>query len=164
MIIALIVVGSLALLAAVANIILFFAEKKRRNAEMEKLRVDMLNYVHAECDLVSTYASTNAKEYTDDKIREAAGVLADELEAVDKKDTRRFERAEAEIEKLKEEFSSEIEKLKSGLAPDYEKALAAAKAVNDFNTGLSAIMNYDPIAAVRAQRQAGDKEADAWQE
>lgn len=164
MIIALIIVSGLALLAAVANIILFFVEKKRRNAEMEKLRVDMLNYVHAECDIVSTYASKNAKEYTDEKVREAANVLADELEAVDKKTCRRVERAEAETEKLKEDFGSEIEKLKSGIAPDYEKALAAAKAVNDFNTGLSAIMNYDPIAAVRAQRQSGDKEADAWQE
>lgn len=164
MIIASIVLSSLALLAAVTNIILFVTEKKRRDTKSEKQRIDMLNYVNTECNNVATAVSKQSKEYTDEKVREAANVITDELEAVDKKVCRHFERAEAETEKLKAEFSAEIEKLKSGLAPDYEKALAAAKAVNDFNTGLSAIMNYDPIAAVRAQRQSGDKEADAWQE
>ena len=164
MIIACIVLSSLALLAAVANIILFVTEKKRRDAKSEKQRIDMLNYVHAECDHIAEATSAQAKEYVNEKVREVASLLTAEADSVGRKVARRFERAEAEIEKLKEEFSTEIEKLKSGLAPDYEKALAAAKAVNDFNTGLSAIMNYDPIAAVRAQRQSGDKEADAWQE
>ena len=77
----------------------------------------------------------------------------EDVDSVGRKIARRFERNEEEIKNLK-----------SGTIPDYEKALSAAKAVNDFNAGISAIMNYDPIAAVRAQRQSVDKEADEWLE
>lgn len=45
-----------------------------------------------------------------------------------------------------------LEKLESGMVPDYEAALEAARAVNDFNTGLSAIMNFDPMEAVKKAR------------
>lgn len=57
--------------------------------------------------------------------------------------------AAAECAKLK----VRIESLEKGAVPDYEEALAAAKAVNDFNTGLSAIMNFDPMAEARKVRQ-----------
>jgi hypothetical protein len=54
-----------------------------------------------------------------------------------------------------------IGKLESGICPDYEKAMAAADAVNDFNAGISAIMTFDPIATARARRLgAADKEAE----
>lgn len=149
MIIACIVLSSLALLAAVANIILFVTEKKR----VESWRRTMVDFVAAESKAVSTAASMYTEEFTNKAIEEAGQMIAEDAESRDKMIAQKFE-----------DIHSEIEKLKSGLAPDYEKALVAAKAVNDFNTGLSAIMNYDPIAAVRAQRQSGDKEADAWQE
>lgn len=45
-----------------------------------------------------------------------------------------------------------LEKLESGMVPDYEAALEAARAVNDFNTGLSAIMNFDPMAEAKKAR------------
>ena len=38
------------------------------------------------------------------------------------------------------------------MCPDYEAALSAAKAVNDFNMGISGILSFDPIAAARKQR------------
>lgn len=57
--------------------------------------------------------------------------------------------ATAECAKLR----TRIESLEKGAVPDYEEALAAAKAVNDFNTGLSAIMNFDPMAAARKSRE-----------
>lgn len=52
-----------------------------------------------------------------------------------------------------EKVSEEIQKLKDGIVPDYEEALAAKEAVDDFNKGLSAIMGFDPIAAVRKSRE-----------
>ena len=108
MIIACIVLSSLALLAAVANIILFVTEKKRRDAKSEKQRIDMLNYVHAECDHIAEATSAQAKEYVNEKVREVASLLTAEADSVGRKVARRFERAEAEIEKLKEEFSTEL--------------------------------------------------------
>lgn len=53
------------------------------------------------------------------------------------------------------EYSSlepRIQKLKDGVIPNYEEARKAAKAVDDFNIGLSAIMNFDPMAAAKRAR------------
>lgn len=54
-------------------------------------------------------------------------------------------------------FETRIRKLEDGVIPNYEEARKAAKAVDDFNIGLSAIMNFDPMAA--AKRARGEKSA-----
>ena len=149
MIIACMIVSCLALLAAVANIILFFAEKKRGN----KRNSTMVNFVTTECEAVAKAAAMHLEEVAEAKVKESSELIMTEVDSVGRKIARRFEKNEEEIQKLK-----------SGTIPDYETALSAAKAVNDFNAGISAIMNYDPIAAVRAQRQSVDKEADEWLE
>ena len=46
-----------------------------------------------------------------------------------------------------------IANLESGVIPDYEKATAAVAAVNDFNQGISNLLNYDPVSALAAQRE-----------
>ena len=46
-----------------------------------------------------------------------------------------------------------IANLESGVIPDYEKATAAVIAVNDFNQGISNLLNYDPVSALAAQRE-----------
>ena len=149
MIIACMIVSCLALLAAVANIILFFAEKKRGN----KRNSTMVNFVTTECEAVAKAAAMYTEECTGKKIEGSTRLIMEDVDSIGRKIARRFERNEEEIKNLK-----------SGTIPDYETALSAAKAVNDFNAGISAIMNYDPIAAVRAQRQSVDKEADEWLE
>lgn len=45
-----------------------------------------------------------------------------------------------------------VSHLEKGMVPDFEAAKAAVKSVNDFNSGLSAILNFDPMAAARQQR------------
>lgn len=45
-----------------------------------------------------------------------------------------------------------IKALEDGVIPNYEEARKAAKAVDDFNIGLSAIMNFDPMAAAKRAR------------
>ena len=45
-----------------------------------------------------------------------------------------------------------VSHLEKGMVPDFEAAKAAAKSVNDFNSGLSAILNFDPMAAAKQQR------------
>ena len=51
------------------------------------------------------------------------------------------------------EISGRVENLEKGIIPDYEKATAAVNAVNDFNQGISNLLNYDPVSALAAQRE-----------
>lgn len=51
------------------------------------------------------------------------------------------------------EIGRRVKSLEDGMCPDYEKAKAAAEAVNSFNDGLSNILGYDPIEAAKKQRQ-----------
>lgn len=71
------------------------------------------------------------------------------------------ERAVAEaVGALQTEFDRRIRNLEDGVVPDFEKAKAAAKAVNDFNDGIANIMGFDPIASLKQQRDGnvgGDK-------
>lgn len=45
-----------------------------------------------------------------------------------------------------------IEKLENGITPDYEQAKAAADAVNDFSKGITNILGFDPVEALKAER------------
>ena len=45
-----------------------------------------------------------------------------------------------------------VEKLEKGIVPDYEKAMAAADAVNSFNQGITNILGFDPKEALIEQR------------
>lgn len=51
------------------------------------------------------------------------------------------------------EMNSRVKKLEEGISPDYNEALAAKQAVDDFNIGLSAILNFDPMAAMKKSRE-----------
>lgn len=60
---------------------------------------------------------------------------------------------------MKEEIYSEcnklisrIENLEKGIVPDFEEAKQAAKAVDDFNKGLSNILGFDPIESLQRER------------
>ena len=60
------------------------------------------------------------------------------------------------IGKTQEQYTALDERvgnLEHGVCPDFEAAREAAKAVNDFNTGLSAIMNFDPIEEAKKARE-----------
>lgn len=158
MVIACIVLSSLALLAAGANFILFFAEKKRDVAR----RQAMLDYVNNQCestieeneefvkDFVSTFFGEEFKQF-EAETEKRFSYYGSSFDSI----AERTMQQQIDIECLK----SDIEKLKSGAVPNYEAALAAANAVNDFNAGISAIMNFDPIETARARRRGSEKEA-----
>ena len=50
-------------------------------------------------------------------------------------------------------MAHDIKKLKDGIVPDYKEALAAKNSVDEFNRGLSAILNFDPMEAARKARE-----------
>ena len=50
-------------------------------------------------------------------------------------------------------FDSRIQKLEHGITPDYEQAKVAANAVNDFNRGITNILGFDPVSALKKEQQ-----------
>lgn len=56
---------------------------------------------------------------------------------------------------LEKAFEKRIGDLEKGVVPDFEKAKAAADAVNDFNAGISGILGFDPHDVLKKQRKEG---------
>ena len=61
--------------------------------------------------------------------------------------------AEAAYKNALEQFEKRVSDLEKGISPDYNEALAAKQAVDDFNMGISAILNFDPMAAMKKSRE-----------
>ena len=57
------------------------------------------------------------------------------------------------IDSLRRGFDDRIAKLEQGITPDYEQAKAAANAVNDFNRGITNILGFDPVSALKKEQQ-----------
>lgn len=142
MIIACIILSSFALLAAAVNITLYLVDKKR-DPERRQALLDYIDNI--------TYGVQTASE---ELILENNKAFSESLKEYIKENSAFIENTE----KCLNEHSKEIEILKNGGSPDYNKALEAAKAVNDFNASIVSIMNFDPVAAVRRKRNNGTKE------
>ena len=56
-----------------------------------------------------------------------------------------------------ERFEKRVADLENGISPDYNEAVAAKKAVDEFNQGLSGILGFDPVVAARRQREKNHK-------
>lgn len=61
--------------------------------------------------------------------------------------------AEAAYKNALEQFEKRVSDLEKGISPDYNEALAAKQAVDDFNMGISAILNFDPMTAMKKSRE-----------
>ena len=145
MIIACIVLSSLALLIAAVNITLFLVDKKREPLRKQALLDYIENMVNG--------AEENAVESATTFFTEESQKIKLENNAFVTEIIERFEKQEKEIDDLK-----------TGCSPDYQKAFAAAQAVNDFNSGIVSIMNFDPIETMKRKRNNGAREGDQWQE
>lgn len=117
-----IILSSLALLAATADLVLTLRERKRSKERNTALM---------------QYADTSASEALA-KASENTGASIGELEA--------------KCNTLIEELKKRIADLEKGIVPDFEKAKAAANAVNDFNAGISGILGFDPHEVLKKQR------------
>lgn len=115
--------SDLALLTAAAALTVAVVGKKR----IEKMVKAVPDYASVSCGS----ASTACERYTDESV----------------------DRIRKEFRELLYNLDSRIAKLESGAVPDYEKASAAAKAVNDFSDGLAGIFGYDPVKARQKMRQ-----------
>lgn len=61
-------------------------------------------------------------------------------------------RFKTRVNTVEHDLGARVEALEHGVVPDFEEAKKAAEAVNDFNKGLSAIMNFDPMAEAKRAR------------
>lgn len=105
-----IILGSLALLAVIANSALMIRERKRS----QKRNAAQINYADAA-----------------------------------------IQSFQAELWPRLAQIEARIKALENGTVPDYEKAKAAASAVNEFNAGITGILGFDPYDALRRTRDEG---------
>lgn len=56
-------------------------------------------------------------------------------------------------EGLAKKYDQRLDSLEKGIMPDYEQAKAAAAAVNDFSKGITNILGFDPMEALKTDRQ-----------
>lgn len=143
-----IILGSLALLAAtVCLLLLWRAEKrstKQRAALMDSVRL-FADQLYRRCaELEGHLAEAQEKiEALESSICEKNSEVRTELGMY----------IDRHLKKMDERVSA----LEKGTVPDFEKAKEAANAVNDFNAGISGILGFDPIMALKKQREsAGD--------
>lgn len=57
------------------------------------------------------------------------------------------------VDEETKKLNERIAKLEQGITPDYEQAKAAADAVNNFSKGISNILGFDPMEALKTDRR-----------
>jgi hypothetical protein len=139
MVIASIIIGSLALLAAVANITIILVDKKREAVRRQAL----LDYIN---------------NMGDGTLEAAENLVIQHIEKAAEANKNENTAFRVAIEERLAKQQADIDALKVGAEPDYQQAVAAAKAVNDFNAGIISILNYDPMEVARRSRSNGNRE------
>ena len=127
MLIIAIIMSGLALLAATVCLILLIQEKKRNH----KRNVALIDYI-------------------DNSINEVKqAIMFDLKEEISAHHNKLIEEMLTRYDALNER----INKLEKGIVPDFEEAKQAARAVDDFNRGLSNILGFDPIESLQRERE-----------
>lgn len=136
-----IILSGLALLVCLITLILLLSERKRTSRRNNAL----LDFIHNEC-VSAVYSVDNT---TIEEIRKAADTQRELFTSLARTLDERFK-----------QFGERIDDLEKGACPDYEKSLEAARAVNDFSAGITAILGFDPMASVRKERRRDSEEDD----
>ena len=139
MVIASFILSSLALLAAAVSITLVLVDKKRETVRRQAL-IDYINNM-------GDGTMDAAEEFANQLFKTAVEEFEHENTALRSAFEERLTKQQADIDALK-----------VGAEPDYQQAVAAAKAVNDFNAGIISILNYDPMEVARRNRSNGNRE------
>ena len=131
------IIGSLALVAATVSIVLTVMERKRNRkqnaAYVENLRTLTSEHRKAMEDYIHQQLSENEKR------------TGDAFSQWEK-------RANATYIQFKDDYGKRLHDLENGVVPDFEKAKAAADAVNQFSVGISGILGFDPMQALQQSR------------
>lgn len=131
------IMSGLALLAATVCLILLIQEKKRN----QKRNTALCDLLRAEFDQVIAYIG-EFKVNSRNDFAETFGKL---------------DGIALKLDQIVLAFGKRIDDLEKGISPDYNEAVAAKKAVDEFNQGLSGILGFDPVVAARRQREKNHK-------
>lgn len=150
------ILSGLALLAATISLIFTFTEKKR-NQKRNAAVMQYISRIEGQIEAAQKVAQgcldkLSELEEEGTKLREKCGEEWDRLERIDK-DTRNLGQRAQVLSDSIHDLCEKVGALENGICPDYEAAKEAAKAVDDFNSGLSAILNFDPLGEARRKRE-----------
>lgn len=150
------ILSGLALLAAAISLIFTITEKKR-NQKRNAAVMQYISRIEGQIEAVQNVAQgcldkLSELEEEGTKLREKCGEAWDRLERIDK-DTRNLGQRAQVLSDSIHDLCEKVGALEKGICPDYEAAKEAAKAVDDFNSGLSAILNFDPLGEARRKRE-----------
>lgn len=82
------------------------------------------------------------------RVNSIARLLDSYVENVDFATSAMKEQIMADVTKIITPIGKDVSDLKAGSVADFEEAKKAAEAVNDFNRGIAALLNYDPMEAL----------------
>lgn len=133
------ILSGLALLAATISLIFTITEKKR-NQKRNAATVQYISRVEDDVREIGLLFSRHEEE--NKKALESIG-----------EDTRNLGQRVQVLSDSIHDLCEKVGALENGICPDYEAAKEAAKAVDDFNSGLSAILNFDPLGEARRKRE-----------
>lgn len=133
------ILSGLALLAATISLIFTITEKKR-NQKRNAATVQYISRVEDDVREIGLLFSRHEEE--NKKALESIG-----------EDTRNLGQRVQVLSDSIHDLCEKVGALEKGICPDYEAAKEAAKAVDDFNSGLSAILNFDPLGEARRKRE-----------
>lgn len=111
------------------------------------------------CTAVTVRERKRSRERNAAQLDEMKREFSVQIKKLDAHWIEQTKRRDAAWEKVAREIQGRIDDLENGAVPDYEKAKAAAKAVDDFHEGLANILNFDPYDSARKNRDEGGGEA-----
>lgn len=147
--------SGLALLAAGVCLCLLMQEKKRnqeRNAAEKEVR-GMIDWCIGAIGDETTHRVDACNKLVERVFNLEDSAIPDSEKAINERIFQLQNRLLQEIYSEDKKICARVENLEKGIIPDYEKATAAVNAVNDFNQGISNLLNYDPVPALAAQRE-----------
>lgn len=122
------IISSLALLAAAANLILFFWERKRDSRRHET----MLEYIDTGDDL----SIGAAKKLTRESLGEQQNCFDEMFDVFDKR----------------------LSDLEHGICPDYDAAVAVKESVDRFSEGVMNILTYGNPVPTQEKKKKGEED------
>ena len=162
------ILSGLALLAATANLILTFYEKKRN----QKRNAASLHYTQNECNSVALASAA----YTDEEIKKFRSEIPEWEAGLWEELNRRFDDINGKLEAFGEKWDESdksfeeisetlaafeevipgikknVTDLMQGVVPDYNEAVRAKDAVDNLSQYISNMLNYDPLEEARKAR------------
>lgn len=148
------IISSLALLAASANLILFFRERKRDSRRHETL----LEYIDTGDDL----SIGAAKKFTRESLEEQQDCFDEMFDAFGEKITKQFNERmknfDGTVNGCFESVEKRLSDLEHGICPDYDAAVAVKESVDRFSEGVMNILTYGNPVPPQEKKKKGEED------